>query len=72
LALRPCLTGFLPQQSLWANVAPTWNDTYYRNEVLQVCLRTLCLWLLARLPVLVPTLASPDVLVCAVAGPSVG
>ncbi len=30
-----CLTGFLPQQSLWANVAPTWNDTSYRNEVMQ-------------------------------------
>lgn len=26
---------FLPPQSLWASTLPTWNDTYYRNEVVQ-------------------------------------
>lgn len=28
--------GFLPPQSVWANVAPTWLDNYYRNTQLQV------------------------------------
>ncbi len=28
--------GFLPPQSVWGNVAPTWLDNYYRNAQLQV------------------------------------
>lgn len=27
--------GFLPSQSLWPTTLPTWNDTYYRNEIVQ-------------------------------------
>lgn len=28
-------SSFLPSQSLWGNIAPTWNDTFYRHEVVQ-------------------------------------
>ena len=33
LSIQP--TGFLPDQSLWVNIAPTWNDTEYRHRVVQ-------------------------------------
>ena len=29
-------TSFLPPPSLWGNCAPTWNDSTYRHEVMQV------------------------------------
>lgn len=28
-------SGFLPQPSSWALAPPTWNDTYYRHEIMQ-------------------------------------
>lgn len=28
---------FLPPSDLWKDSAPTWNDTEYRHEVMQVC-----------------------------------
>jgi len=28
-------SGFLPSKNIWANIAPTWNDTSYRHEVIQ-------------------------------------
>lgn len=28
-------TGFLPAQSQWASIVPTWNDTTYRHRVIQ-------------------------------------
>jgi len=28
-------SGFLPLKSTWGNIAPTWNDTYFRHEILQ-------------------------------------
>lgn len=27
---------FLPSLSSWANIAPTWDDTVYRHQVMQV------------------------------------
>lgn len=28
---------FLPPNNTWAHIAPTWNDSVYRHQVMQVC-----------------------------------
>lgn len=29
-------TGFLPASDIWGQCAPTWNDSQYRHEIMQV------------------------------------
>ncbi len=32
-------SGFLPPSTMWGGCAPTWNDSQYRHEIMQVTLK---------------------------------